>query len=132
MVWAAPGPTPATILRRILLPLLLCLTLIASAVGSAWATTAMAMPTHVAIGSAEPRGCDDVVPGLHADRDSGHPAPSAWCGDGKHCECPQHSTAVTPALLPLLAGVARIGAPLPAQAAVASTLPDRLIRPPIA
>ena len=135
MVWCRSVPNALhPPLLRILLPLLLCLSLIASAVGSVWAATAMAMPAPVVTSSAGQHTCHDAVPGMH---DSGsehadHAAPMALCGDGKHCDCTQHCNVLPPAILPLLADIPRTHAPLPAEAGVASIAPGRLIRPPIA
>lgn len=117
---------------RFLTPLLLCLILIASAVGSAWTATAMAMPAAVGSSGAAERTCHDAVPGLHADERAGHPQPVAGCADGDHCECPQQGTVLLPAPLPLLMDLPQSGAPLPADAGRASLAPGRLIRPPIA
>lgn len=132
MVSAGPEPASALRLPRSLTLLLLCLTLIASAVGSAWAATAMAMPTAAANSSAAERSCHDAAPGLHADEDAGHPGPAAGCVDDDHCDCPQQGTVLLPAPLPLLMDLPQSGAPLPADAGRASLAPGRLIRPPIA
>ncbi len=132
MVSAGPEPASALRLPRSLTLLLLCLTLIASAVGSAWAATAMAMPTAVASSSAVERSCHDTAPGLHADEDAGQPGPAAGCVDDDHCDCPQQGTVLLPAALPLLMGLPRSTAPLPTIAGRSSLAPDRRIRPPIA
>jgi len=134
MVSADPEPAPALRLPRFLMPLLLCLTLIAGALGSAWAATAMAMPTVVTGSSAAERRCHDTVPGLHADEDAGHsgPAPVTGCADDHHCDCPQQGTVLLPAPLPSLMNLPRSAALLSADAGRASLAPGRRIRPPIA
>lgn len=122
-------PASASALPRILLPLLLCLSLIATALGSAWASAAMAMPVA---GSAAQHDCPDTPSSLH---DADQPAPDqplAACGDGKHCQCTQHGTLLPLALPPLLADLPRAAAPPPAHAGLAKRAPGRLIRPPIA
>ncbi len=133
MVSPGPDSCSAPRLPRFLLPLLLCLTLIASAVGSAWAATAMAMPAAVpSSSSAGERSCHDRVPGLHADEEAGHSGPVTGCADDTHCDCPQQGTVLLPAPLPLLMDLPQSDAPLPADAGRASLAPGRLIRPPIA
>ena len=83
---------------RILLPLLLCLSLIAGAIGSVWSATAMAMAMPAAAAALTEavgmdRGADHACchdgGGMH-DSDRQPQPPAASCDDGKHCDCTQH------------------------------------------
>src|SRR5690606_35485821 len=76
---------------RILLPLLLCLSLIATAVGSVWSATAMAVPMQT---MAQESGdgthdCCHQDLSMQCDADGSGQAPAS-CGDGNHCDCKQH------------------------------------------
>ncbi len=123
---------------RILLPLLLCLALIAGAVGSAWSMTAMALPMqamamqHDKDGGDSAHDCCHDAASLHCDSESaGHGQPSP-CADGGHCDCTQHCN-----MLLSVAGI-RLGTlpPTPAPAATVAShddvSPGQLNRPPIA
>lgn len=118
---------------RILLPLLLCLSLIATAVGSAWSATAMAVPMQ-AMAQESGDGTHDCCHqdlGMQCDADAGGQAPSP-CGDGNHCDCKQHCN-----MLPAMP-MTRLGAlrhnlqPVPSVPYRHGVAPGQLNRPPIA
>ncbi|KRG40120.1 hypothetical protein ARC78_13070 [Stenotrophomonas pictorum JCM 9942] len=114
---------------RILLPLLLCLSLIASATGSVWAATAMAMPATTMAMDADHACCHDEG-GMHADTTA--PQPMELCGDGKHCDCMQHCNMLPTQALPPLSGVPQTAQPSASTQARDDAAPAQLNRPPIA
>lgn len=118
---------------RILLPLLLCLSLIAGAVGSVWSATAMAMPADTAAGAHRDmdHACCHDGGGMHDAAKQPQP-PASPCGDGKHCDCTQHCN-----MLPTLAAspaseIARSPEPAAPAPARYDVRPAKLNRPPIA
>ena len=117
---------------RILLPLLLCLSLIASTVGMAWMATAMAVPAQEsAQHDMDHACCTDEGSHAHTAGDHGQPAKQA-CGEGSHCDCMQHCN-LLPA--PAVAQLATFpGSPKPSALRLLrrDVMPDRLHRPPIA
>ena len=119
---------------RILLPLLLCLSLIASTVGMAWMATAMAMAMPAqesAQHDMDHACCTDEGSHAHTAGDHGQPAKQA-CGEGSHCDCMQHCN-LLPA--PAVAQLATFpGSPKPSALRLLrrDVMPDRLHRPPIA
>lgn len=122
---------------RILLPLLLCLSLIAGAIGSVWSATAMAMPAAAAPVAAMStdmdmdHGCCHDGGGLH-DASKPSPAPASPCDDGKQCDCTQHCNMLPTPLASPASAIARAtepGAPTPGRYDVR---PRKLHRPPIA
>lgn len=128
------GPVFAALPRvpRILLPLLLCLSLIASTVGAAWMFTAMAMPAQESAQHGMDHACcADEGRHAHAADDHGPPAKQA-CGEGSHCDCMQHCN-LLPA--PAVAQLSMLpGSPEPSALRLLrrDVMPDRLHRPPIA
>jgi len=121
---------------RILLPLLLCLTLIAGAIGSVWSATAMAMPMQ-AMAMATEAGdsthdcCHDQKPSMHCDASDTGKAPSP-CASGDHCDCKQHGNMVPSTAMLRLAPMRHVLAPLPALPSRLDVSPGQLHRPPIA
>ena len=117
---------------RILLPLLLCLSLLASTVGGAWMATAMAAAAVPEVAAQAMQ--HDCGAGLeaHPQAHGAHEMPAApACDAGGHCDCMQHCQ-----LLPAVALVplAALRYPPPAsrpQPARGEVLPQRLNRPPI-
>ncbi len=118
---------------RILLPLLLCLSLIAGAVGSVWSATAMAIPADtaaVAHMDMDHACCHDGG-GMHDDARQPQPA-APPCGDGKHCDCTQHCNMLpTPAVAPA-SEIMRSPEPMAPTPARYDVRPAKLNRPPIA
>ena len=97
--------TPPQPVPRILLPLLLCLSLIAGAVGSVWSATVMAMPMDdMAMTMDAGHDCCHEEASLQC-ADDGSDATAASCADGNHCDCKQHCN-----MLPATA-MARLGNP---------------------
>ncbi|MGV8961106.1 MAG: CopL family metal-binding regulatory protein [Stenotrophomonas sp.] len=119
---------------RILLPLLLCLTLIASAIGSVWAATTMALPMAIATTAATPsqHDCHEMPTDGTGHTGQEHPLPASPCADGKHCDCTPLCSVLLPSVLPLPAQIPQLLAPLASAAGRASLAPERLHRPPIA
>jgi len=117
---------------RFLLPLLLCLSLIAATVGSAWMATAIAMPAQGGTAQSMEHGCcagQDLH--AHTGGDHGQPA-TPGCGDGTHCDCMQHCQLLpAPTLVPLAALRFSPRATLP-HLPRREVLLERLNRPPIA
>lgn len=115
-----------------ILPLLLCLTLLASAVGSVWMATTMAIPMSVATMPAAAHDCHDMPAAMVDGARMGHASPASPCADGQHCDCTQHCNVMPASLLLVQAEIPR-AQPLPASAAGReSVAPARLNRPPIA
>ncbi|MCL7715224.1 CopL family metal-binding regulatory protein [Stenotrophomonas mori] len=113
---------------RILLPLLLCLSLLASAVGSVWMATAMAMPAATVVQVAE-HACCHADEGMEEAADA--PAPSHCDGNG-HCDCTQHcGSLIAPAPVQFRLSPRSLD-PVPALPAPVGVRPDQLNRPPIA
>lgn len=110
---------------RILLPLLLCLSLIASATGSVWAATAMAMPATTMAMDADHACC-------HDDAGSSKTDATAACADGKHCDCMQHCNMLPAQAMPRLSGIAQTSQPSVSSQQRADAAPAQLNRPPIA
>ena len=118
---------------RILLPLLLCLSLIAGAVGSVWSATAMAMPGGAGAMTAmdmDHAGCHDGG-GMHdAAKQPQPPAPP--CGDGKHCDCTQHCNMLPTPVASPASEIVRSPEPMAPTPARYDVRPAKLNRPPIA
>ena len=118
---------------RILLPLLLCLSLLTSTVGGAWMATEMAaaaMPETTAQAMEH-----DCCAGLEAHHHSGgdHEMPATpACDDGGHCDCMQHCQLLPALALMPLAALRYLPPATQPQAARHEVLPQRLNRPPIA
>ncbi|SBV37993.1 exported hypothetical protein [uncultured Stenotrophomonas sp.] len=114
-------------MSRILLPLLLCLSLLAGTVGAAWASTAMAMPVQAGMTHDADHACC-VEEGSHA----GDSQPAPACGNGQHCDCMQHCNLLP---VPVVAQPASLScSPEPSALRLPrhDVTPDRLHRPPIA
>lgn len=116
---------------RILLPLLLCLSLIAGAVGSVWSATAMAMPAAAGADMDTDHACCHGDGGMHDAAKQPQP-PASSCDDGKHCDCTQHCN-----MLPTLAAspastITRSPEPAAPALARSDVRPAKLNRPPIA
>jgi hypothetical protein len=123
---------------RILLPLLLCLSLIAGAIGSVWSATAMAMPAAaaaVAEAVGMDRGADHACchdgGGMH-DSDRQPQPPAASCDDGKHCDCTQHCNMLPTPLASPAGAIARSAEPTDPTPGRYDVRPRQLHRPPIA
>lgn len=119
---------------RILLPLLLCLSLIAGAVGSVWSATAMAMPMQamaMEAGDGAHDCCHQEEASLHCDADSGDKAPST-CADGGHCDCSQHCNMLPATAMARLGSARHALAPVPPVPSREDVAPGQLNRPPIA
>lgn len=119
---------------RILLPLLLCLSLIAGAVGSVWSATAMAMPA----GTAAMADMDMEMDHACCHDGGGHDAarqpqpPASPCGDGKHCDCTQHCNMLPTPVASPAGEIARSPEPMAPTPARYDVRPAKLNRPPIA
>ncbi len=125
--FSRPCPVP-----RILLPLLLCLSLIASTVGMAWMATAMAMPAQEsAQHDMDHACCADQGSHVHAAGDHGQPAEQA-CGDGSQCDCMQHCNLLPAPVMAQLAALPCSPKPSALRLLRRDVMPDRLHRPPIA
>lgn len=120
---------------RILLPLLLCLSLIAGAIGSVWSATAMAMPAAVTEAVGMDRGVDHACchdgGGMH-DSDRQPQPPAASCDDGKHCDCTQHCNMLPTPLASPAGAIARSAEPTDPTPGRYDVRPRQLHRPPIA
>lgn len=120
---------------RILLPLLLCLSLIAGAIGSVWSATAMAMPAAVTEAVGMDRGVDHACchdgGGMH-DSDRQPQPPAASCDDGKHCDCTQHCNMLPTPLASPAGAIARSAEPIDPTPGRYDVRPRQLHRPPIA
>ena len=117
---------------RILLPLLLCLSLLASTVGGAWMATAMATAAvpEVAAQSMQHDCC--AGPGTHHHSGSEHEMPATpACDDGGHCDCMQHCQLLPAVALVPLAALRYLPPASQLQPARGEVLPQRLNRPPI-
>ena len=120
-----------------LLRLLLCLCLLADAVGPAMAATHLAMADAAA--GAAPAGIDN---GMHGSGADCHAAPAQAPKDapapGEDCLerclelCLQHGVAVVPAMVALAGPVAAAMPARPAGAQVAAAHATPILRPPIA
>ena len=135
MLWFSPAsnlnPVP-----RILLPLLLCLTLIAGAVGSAWSATAMAMPMQamtmaMEAGDSAHDCCHEQEANLQCDAGDADKAPSP-CASGDSCDCKQHCNMLPSVSMTRLAPMRHALAPMPALPSRDDVAPGQLNRPPIA
>ena len=117
---------------RILLPLLLCLSLIAGAVGSVWSATVMAMPMeHAAMSMDAGHDCCHEKARLQCADDGGDAAPPA-CGDGGHCDCSQHCNMLPVTAMTRLGSPRHTLAPVPPVPSRYDVAPGQLNRPPIA
>jgi len=114
---------------RILLPLLLCLTLIAGAIGSVWSATAMAMPMQaMAMGADDSaHDCCDQDAKLHCDADKA----ATPCASGDHCDCKQHCNMLLSTAMMRLAPMRHALAPMPPLPSRDDVAPGQLNRPPI-
>ena len=113
---------------RILLPLLLCLSLIASTVGAAWMATAMAVPAQASVvHDADHTCCTD-----EGGHDAGARQPAMPGCDGGQCDCMQHCNLLPAPVVPQLA--IRASSPEPSALPLLrhGLTPERLHRPPIA
>ncbi|KRG84496.1 hypothetical protein ABB34_09075 [Stenotrophomonas daejeonensis] len=110
---------------RILLPLLLCLSLIAGTVGAAWTATAMAAPAQASAQHDMDHACC-ADGGGH-----GQPAKQA-CGEGSHCDCMQHCNLLPAPVVAQLAALPCSPEPTALRLLRHDVTPDRLHRPPIA
>ncbi len=120
---------------RILLPLLLCLSLIAGAVGSVWSATVMAMPMQsmaMSMDAADSaHDCCHEVASTQCDADSADKAPSA-CADGNHCDCKQLCNMLPATAMTRLGALPHTLAPVPPVPSRYDVAPGQLNRPPIA
>lgn len=117
---------------RILLPLLLCLSLVAGAIGSTWAATRMALPVQ-AMAQESGDGTHDCChqdPGMQCDADGGGQAPSS-CADGNHCHCKQHCNMLPAMAMTRLGTVRPSLQPVPPVPYRHGVAPGQLNRPPI-
>lgn len=123
---------------RILLPLLLCLTLIAGAVGSVWSATAMAIPMQamamtmtMEAGDSAHDCCHQEEANLQCEAGDADKAPSP-CGSGDHCDCKQHCNMLPSVAMTRLAPMHHALAPFPELPSRDDVAPGQLNRPPIA
>ena len=121
---------------RILLPLLLCLTLIAGAVGSVWSATAMAMPMQamtmaMEAGDSTHDCCHEQEANLQCDAGDADKAPSS-CASGDSCDCKQHCNMLPSVSMTRLAPMRHALASMPALPSRDDVAPGQLNRPPIA
>ena len=120
---------------RILLTLLLCLTLIAGAVGSVWSATAMAIPMQT-MADAKPGSECDFGTKSHSDPGFAHDCcqdeqASTPCASGDHCDCQQHCNMLPSVTMTRLAPMRHALAPMPALPSRGDVAPGELNRPPI-
>ncbi|WP_303747539.1 hypothetical protein [Stenotrophomonas pigmentata] len=121
---------------RILLTLLLCLTLIAGAVGSVWSATAMAMPmakpgSECGFGS-KPHSDPGFAIADSAHDCCQHEKATTPCASGDHCDCQQHCNMLPSVTMTRLAPMRHALAPMPALPSRGDVAPGELNRPPIA
>lgn len=118
---------------RILLPLLLCLSLIASAVGATWSATVMAIPmqTMTMDASDSTHDCCHQDLSMQCDMSDAEQAPSP-CADGNHCDCKQHCNMLPTTVITRLGTTRHALAPIPPVPSHDDVAPGQLNRPPIA
>lgn len=132
MLWFSPVYGRPSV-PRILLPLLLCLSLIAGAVGSVWSATVMAMPMQTMTMDAgdSAHDCCHEATSMQCDADSADKAPSS-CADGNHCDCKQHCNMLPSTAMTRLGTTRHALAPIPPVPSHDDVAPGQLNRPPIA
>jgi hypothetical protein len=130
MVWFRPASGTQSV-PRILLPLLLCLSLIAGAVGSVWSATVMAMPMDTMSMTMDAgHDCCHEEASLQCADDGGD-ATAASCADGNHCDCKQHCNMLPSTAMVRVGNMHHALAPVPPVPSRYDVAPGELNRPPI-